>query len=1624
MKTKSTLFKLAFICLFINANAQKSTVKNPVYKDMMFDMSINFYTVCDSAEAYFRTIDKDKKGSGYKPFMRWKNENESKYYPSGDRNVDYFAFYNEYLKLNPKEFNRNSNSNQTPSSTTGWNSLGPSEVETITGHYAPGLGRIEYVEVNKNNAQQIYLGTRSGGLFRTSDGGTTWSRNTQFIPGSGVNTIAANPTNFDEVLINSKTSNIGMSFGVYRSIDGGNTFTESNFNPINVGFGGLGSNFRINIIKYHPTIPNLVFVGTNKGIYRSTDNLNTWVRTNNSWEVSEIEFHPTNPNIIYVYENYYFGTNKNKIFISTDNGLTFTGTPDIVENLNAYIRISTTQSCPDCVYLMSGNGIWKSTDAGTTFITIKLKGSDNVGFVNGVINDTNTTNIVFGYVDLFKSHNEATTYNQATWWSLGSSEHGTGNFANRFINSNVYIHADTNFLRCISGVFYACTDGTLAKSTDNGLTWTKILNQASIRENYSLAVSQSNYYTTYCGSQDNGQSIKTENGWIEFYGADGMEGVIHPLNDKMIIGSWQGGMRVRTLDGGLTQNGVTPSGQTGGTWVAPFFYDPNNQMTIYSVGVNVHKSTDFGNTWTNLGTSASFPTSAAIHGTIAQNNSNKIILARNEFIDLSNDGGLTFTSIKNNLPNLAISDVAFDPQNDDRIFVSYNNYPNNSQKIFMTEDSGATWQNISYNLGNMPVHSIVISNTTDGTIYVGTEIGVYKKTLTDTNWLPFNINLPTTTINELEINYATNYLRAATWGYGLWEIKLDGKEDFPEIMKTNLSTPVSTVNPQENKDLFVSSEINYTGTLAEVFVEWSINTPTFDGTNKIPMFNTTGNLWKTNTSMPNFSAGTKVFFKVIAIAENGDETKTYKFMYEVKPELGYCAVSANSFSSTTHFFIREFSCANLNNVTNSFDSYSYYDTTPIVLNMGETYTANGLFNFSYATDNFSVWIDYNNNGVFENDEMAFSDYGTQSTGTGTFTVPFGAFTGNTRMRVKLNYFNNSNPCNTPLGEVEDYLVMLTNTNAPLLAYSSNQQNCLNTPLSFTYTGTAADEVNWTIQNGTKVFTFTGNSIIIPSLLEGEYRIALSVLIGGIYYDKVFDSAFELKATTWDGNEWSNGLPDGKSVLFNADYTITSDLNICSVQVANNATIIIQDGATLFVENEVNVVSGSNFIVENGAALVQTRDVSNTGNILVKRNSTPMIRLDYTAWGSPVIGQQLLDFSPNTLPNRFYEYLYTGTTTATSYQVINPSTNFEVGKGYMIRVANNWPVSTPTIFNGEFFGIPHNGLKDFTVGIGNNLIGNPYPSPISGYQLLDTYSNLKTIYFWTHQVPQNASYSPQTNFASYTKLGGTAAVAGGFTPNGDIQIGQGFFVKSDVANTFNFTNTMRRAANSSTLFFRNATNQTSRFWLNLKSSTLNFNQILIGYTPESTLSFDEAIDGTLLEPQKTVIYSKMDENQFVIQGRGIFNTNDIVPIGLNTLDSGNYSIELHNFDGDFINQDIFIKDNLLNVIHNLKNSAYSFTTTSGTDNSRFEIIYQSVLKNDEIASDSIVLFPNPINNGETLFVNSVDSNGSFIIYDTLGKIIKSGNYIDHKIALTSIASGFYYIQINADSKNLKSKLIIK
>jgi len=489
---------------------------------------------------------------------------------------------------------------------------------------------------------------------------------------------------------------------------------------------------------------------------------------------------------------------------------------------------------------------------------------------------------------------------------------------------------------------------------------------------------------------------------------------------------------------------------------------------------------------------------------------------------------------------------------------------------------------------------------------------------------------------------------------------------------------------------------------------------------------------------------------------------------------------------------------------------------------------------------------------------------------------------------------------------------------------------------------------------------------------------------------------EVRSSTWNGTAWSNGVPDAATTVFmTGGFTAAADFTACTLTVSNNAVVNIPSGFDVRLAGKIEVQSGS-FTLENNANLIQTDNVANTGNIVVKRNSSLLKRLDYTAWSSPVDAQNVFNFSPQTVSNRFYTY---NTSTNLYNAMPSPSTaTFETAKGYLIRMPNNHPSVTPTIWTGTFTGVPHNGdvsipLQNIAVGQRFNLIGNPYPSPIDATQFVnDNNANITgTLYFWRKT---NNELSP--SYCSWTPLGGFVdnGEAETYDPNGILRTGQGFFVEATAAGTQAVFHNAQRSGNNDNQFFRMAEVEQNRIWLNATGADGGFSQTLVGYIAGATLGNDFGIDGKYFNDSALSIYSIAADEHYVIQGRPVpFDLGDVVPLGFTAATAGNYTIAIDHVDGLFSgDQEIWLKDDLNSEWHDLKSAPYVFACEAGTFDARFEIVYASPLgtTNPSFAANNVVIFKDKngftINAGKAI-MEKVE------VFDLRGRLLTQVSGID-------------------------------
>jgi hypothetical protein len=434
-----------------------------------------------------------------------------------------------------------------------------------------------------------------------------------------------------------------------------------------------------------------------------------------------------------------------------------------------------------------------------------------------------------------------------------------------------------------------------------------------------------------------------------------------------------------------------------------------------------------------------------------------------------------------------------------------------------------------------------------------------------------------------------------------------------------------------------------------------------------------------------------------------------------------------------------------------------------------------------------------------------------------------------------------------------------------------------------------------------------------------------------------------------------------------------------------------------------------FTFESNASLVQINDVVNSGNIIYKRAVTGIKYKDYVYWSSPVSKQSLSGFS--STPTYFWN-----TGIPTSNWNVPSTVNMTAGLGYIIRrdVA------------GDF----NNGDVSVAIGaVGSfNLIGNPYPSAIDADLFLTDVDNKDqiggTIYFWTHYTPitraSNELVYTSNDYAAYSITGGTSTAPRGNIFNGNevttnrplgkIAAGQAFFasriaITPAAINKFFFKNSMRLGsgidAKNNSQFFKIPENsktndviEKNRVWLNLTNAGGAFKQILVGYISGATNDYDNAYDGPSYNGNQFINFYSINQNKnLVIQGRALpFTENDTVALGYKTTIAGQFQIAIDEVDGKLVNKKIYLEDKLLDLMQDLSETPYIFTTEIGSFNERFVLRYtnKTLATNDFLVIENSVIISNK--NKEIKITAPSNEIEQVFVYDVSGRQI----YIKSKV----------------------------
>lgn len=777
---KTHLIILGILCLSVSLFAQAWIAsiekKNPSFFDIR--------------DAFYRHI----KGknlqdvNGWKQFKRWEWFWQSRVDAKG-----YFDAMKLWEAINEKK-QRFSTAAQNVSSN--WTALGPVQVPLRDSRMpiigVAGLGRINCVTFDPNNLNTLWVGSPSGGLWKSTDGGSTWSTSTDNLPNIGISWIVIDPNNTNIMYLATGDGDAGDTYciGVLKSTDGGNNWNTTGLQP------GVSSLWKMRKLLMHPADSNTLLAAVNLGVYKTTNAGTSWTKKI-SGDFKDIEVDPINPSIWYAAAT--FSPNFNEgIYKSVDSGDTWTKLTTGLPKSNFYrMEIAISNSSPSTLYaLYCGDfyyyrqygfyGLYRSTDSGSTWtlqsnspniLGYDYQGNDTRGFgyytLTIEVNPSNPNEVYVGTINIWKS-----TDGGVTWTCIG---HWFGD------GGTVPVHADTHYLAFKPGSsseIICGNDGGFYKSADSGATWTDLSNGLAIHQIYRLGCSAQNANKVIIGCQDNGTELLDSGSWYYVYGGDGMECAIDPLNSNTMYCEYCFGDIQRSVDNGQTWAPICPGGKPNGAWITPYQIDPSNNNTLYIGTKDVYKSTNQGNSWFKISTlnlqSNEFLEALAV----APSNSNYIYTAANNpttpiraTIFKTFDAGANWTTLQGGgVPSEQITYIAVHPNNPETLWVTRGGYKS-GEKVYYSTNGGQSWSNISGSLPNIPVNCVVVDSTspnTDKPVYVGTDLGVYYSNDGKGNWQAFDTGLPNVIVNELEIHTATKRIRAATYGRGLWESFLAG----------------------------------------------------------------------------------------------------------------------------------------------------------------------------------------------------------------------------------------------------------------------------------------------------------------------------------------------------------------------------------------------------------------------------------------------------------------------------------------------------------------------------------------------------------------------------------------------------------------------------------------------------------------------------------------------------------------------------------------------------------------------------------------------------------------------------------------------------------------------------------
>ncbi len=713
-------------------------------------------------------------------------------------------------------------------------------------------GRISEIAVDPSNHKRFFVAASAGGVWRTTNAGTTFDPVFDNEGSFSIGTVVFDPSNFNTVWVgtgeNNNQRSVNYGDGVYKSVDGGSSWKNM----------GLKNSEHIGRIIVDPKNSNTVFVaalgplwapGGERGVYRSKDGGKTWeqvLKIDENTGVNDIVMDPRDPNVLYASSfqrrrhvfTYVGGGPQSTIYKSTDGGTTWEksaqGLPS--EDIGR-IGLAISPANPELIYAM----VEAARGKGGTFLSTNRGGS-----WEKMSDYASAGNY---YTELVADPvNEKRIYGMDTWMQVsndgGKSWSNVGEDTKHVDNHCLWIDpSDTDHL--IAGC-----DGGVYETFDLAKTWQFMAN-LPVTQFYKVSVDNAEpFYNIFGGTQDNfslggpsrsisGNGISNEE-WFITHGGDGFETQVDPQNPNIIYAQSQYGGLVRYDKLSGEEVGIQPHERKGEdayrwNWDAPLVVSAHVPGRIYFAANKLFMSDDRGNTWDVISEdltrqidrnklkvmgrvwsvdAVAKNQSTSPYGNIvafAESPVNAALLyvgTDDGLIQVTADRGKTWRKVDNiaGAPDTSYINMIVASSHDENVVYScfnHHKYGDFKPYIFVSRDKGATWKNISSNLPERgTVYAIAEDHVDPNLLFVGTEFGCYVTNTGGKSWKKLSAGLPTIAVKDMAIQKRENDLVLGTFGRGFYV--LDDYSVLRSLSESNLTKEASLL-PVRDAYVFESS---------------------------------------------------------------------------------------------------------------------------------------------------------------------------------------------------------------------------------------------------------------------------------------------------------------------------------------------------------------------------------------------------------------------------------------------------------------------------------------------------------------------------------------------------------------------------------------------------------------------------------------------------------------------------------------------------------------------------------------------------------------------------------------------------------------------------------------------------